>query len=132
MRSFFRSTTWRYFDTLLWARRYRPDLPRHSLQALREHFEIPANQAHRALDDVIVLHKVFEALVDDLTIQDILELFLAPKSFSTMPFGKYKGTPIEKVPGDYLKWLQGSGALDKDENAELKSALLEKNLIKAS
>lgn len=29
---------------------------------------------------------------------------LAPAAF-VMPFGKHKGTPIERIPGDYLRWL---------------------------
>ena len=123
-------STWRYLDTLMWARRYRPDLPKHGLQVLREHFEIPSNQAHRALDDVIVLHKVFECLIDDLTLQDVVELLDGSKNLTSMPFGKFKGTPLELVPKDYLKWLHGSGALDKEENVELKAAFVEKGLIK--
>ena len=47
-----------------------------------------------------------------------------------MPFGKFKGTPLELVPKDYLKWLHGSGALDKEENIELKAAFMEKGLLK--
>ena len=62
---------WGLIDTLKWARKYRRDLPRHSLQYLREHFNIPMNQAHRALDDVLVLHQVFSFLTDDLTIDEI-------------------------------------------------------------
>ena len=57
---------WRTIDTLKWSRRYRPDLPKHQLQFLREVYGIPANQAHRALDDVYVLSKVFSAMIDDL------------------------------------------------------------------
>ena len=43
---------WIFIDTLKWSRKYRTDLPRHSLQFLREAYGIEANQAHRALDDV--------------------------------------------------------------------------------
>ena len=64
---------WGLIDTLKWARKYRRDLPRHSLQYLREHFGISANQAHRALDDVIILHRVFSILTDDLTIEEVAE-----------------------------------------------------------
>ena len=53
-------------DTLKWSRRYRPDLPKHQLQFLREVYGIAPNQAHRALDDVMVLSQVFSAMVDDL------------------------------------------------------------------
>ncbi len=66
------------FDTLKWARKYRSDLPRHSLQFLRQVFGIKENRAHRALDDVMVLYEVYRALVDDLTIEQALAL-MAPK-----------------------------------------------------
>ena len=31
-----------------------------------------------------------------------------------MPFGKYKGVPISKVPDDYMFWLWTKGNLEKD------------------
>jgi DNA polymerase-3 subunit epsilon len=34
---------WESLDSLKWARRYRPDLPRHTLQFLREMYGIAAN-----------------------------------------------------------------------------------------
>jgi DNA polymerase-3 subunit epsilon len=66
--------SYRTIDTLKWSRRYRPDLPKHQLQFLREVYGLPANQAHRALDDVITLSKVFSAMVDDLPWEVVCEL----------------------------------------------------------
>ena len=63
---------WSLVDSLKWARKYRRDLPRHSLQYLREVFKIPPNRAHRALDDVMILHQVFSLMTDDLTPEEIL------------------------------------------------------------
>lgn len=115
---------WKSVDSLKWARKYRPDLPRHTLQHLREVYGIPANQAHRALDDVVVLYRIFSQMIDDLHIDQVMELLSKPAgSVSTMPFGKHQGKPLNKVPKDYLKWLAGSGALDKPENASLKEGL---------
>jgi DNA polymerase III subunit epsilon len=65
---------WALVDSLKWARKYRKDLPKHTLQYLRETFGIPENQAHRALDDSIILHQVFSLMTDDLTCEEILEL----------------------------------------------------------
>lgn len=118
---------WKYLDTLKWSRRYRSDLPRHSLQFLRETYEIPKNNAHRALDDVIVLHQVFSIMIDDLTIEQAFGLLNKPKLLQHMPFGKYQGKPLKEVPRDYLDWLKKSGAFDKAENQELKEALLQLN-----
>lgn len=113
-----------YVDTLKWARRYRPDLPKHNLQYLREIYQIPKNQAHRALDDVVVLHKIFSQMIDDLTIDEVAELLYAKRaSVMQMPFGKHRGQPLDKVPKNYLKWLEKSGAFDKPENQELKESI---------
>ena len=110
---------WIFIDSLKWARRYRPDLPKHSLQFLREVFEVPPNQAHRALDDVMTLHQVFSALVDDLDMDTIHRLLHEKKVLRQMPFGKHQGKPLDQVPRSYVAWLKESGALDKQENKEL-------------
>jgi DNA polymerase-3 subunit epsilon len=123
--------SWKYLDTLKWSRKYRSDLPSHALQALREVYGFEANQAHRALDDVIILHKVFTAMTDDLAIEQILELLCQPTELSRMPFGKYQGRLFKEVPPDYLDWLKKSGSLDKSDNKELKEALLKLSLISA-
>lgn len=114
---------WQFLDSLKWARRYRPDLPRHSLQFLREIYGVAANNAHRALDDVIVLHQVFKLMTDDLSAELIVALLNKPRLLRTMPFGKHQGMPLKKLPADYLKWLKTSGALDKEENGMLRASL---------
>lgn len=114
--------SWKFIDSLKWSRKYRSDLPRHSLQSLRELFGIPANQAHRALDDVIVLHRVFSIMVDDLPWTKVLELLSQKTQLTHMPFGKHQGKPLSEVPRDYLVWLKNSGAFDKAENLALKEA----------
>jgi DNA polymerase-3 subunit epsilon len=115
--------TWKFLDSLKWSRRYRKDLPRHTLQFLREIYSIPANNAHRALDDVIVLHKVFSYMTDDLSVDEIYALLNRPRELHHMPFGKHQGMPLKDLPKDYLKWLAGSGAFAKPENQELKMSL---------
>ncbi|MGE3954946.1 MAG: DUF3820 family protein [Parachlamydiales bacterium] len=114
---------WEHFDTLKWARRYRPDLPRHSLQFLRATYGFEENNAHRALDDVIVLHQIYCALVDDLTIEEALSLLGASKAITKMPFGKYRGTPLKDIPSDYIAYLKREGAFDKPGNEELRESL---------
>jgi DNA polymerase-3 subunit epsilon len=112
--------SWPCLDSLKWSRKYRPDLPRHSLQHLREVYGIPANEAHRALDDVITLYKVFSLMTDDLPPVLLLTLLSQTKPLECMPFGKYQGRPLADVPKDYVAWLRSSGALDKPENIQLK------------
>jgi DNA polymerase-3 subunit epsilon len=121
--------TWPYIDSLKWARKYRSDLPRHSLQFLREVYGIEANQAHRALDDVFTLHKVFQYMVGDLSYETVLTLCHGPTTVHHMPFGKYQGQELKNVPRDYLEWLLKSGALDKKENAPLRNGLEKLGLV---
>lgn len=123
---------WRFIDTLKWSRRYRSDLPRHTLQFLREHYGIPANNAHRALDDVIVLHRIFHLMFDDLHIEQVYALLNRPKTIQHMPFGKHQGVPLKQVPRDYILWLSSSGSLDKPENTELKSTFEQLGLLAAA
>ncbi len=118
-----------YIDTLKWARKYRPDLPRHSLQFLREVYGFPANQAHRALDDVYVLHQVFSVMIDDLPMHKVLKLLSEKRAVTRMPFGKHQGKQLSEVPKNYLLWLLSSGALDKPDNASLRDSLQELNLL---
>lgn len=120
---------WPYIDSLKWARRYRPDLPRHSLQYLRESYGVRANQAHRALDDVMVLCEVFSQMIDDLPYKVVLELLQGSSKVSRMPFGKHRGTPLSELPRSYLSWLKNSGALEKPENEKLRECLKELTLI---
>ncbi len=116
---------WTYIDSLKWSRKYRNDLPKHNLQFLRETYGIEANQAHRALDDVIVLHQVFSRMIDDLELKAVLSLLNQPPQAQRMPFGKHAGKLLTEVPKDYVKWLAREGALDKKENRNLK-AMFEK------
>lgn len=119
---------WTFLDSLKWAKKYCPHLPRHSLQYLRQAFNLPKNQAHRALDDVITLKKIFSLLVNDLTPTDIVNLLNAETVPLTggnfiMPFGKYQGRQLQTVPPSYIKWLKEQGALDKTENQLLLQAV---------
>jgi DNA polymerase-3 subunit epsilon len=118
-------------DSLKWARRYRPDLPKHPLQFLREIYGIPSNNAHRALDDVIVLHQIFSIMIDDLTMEQVIELLEKPKALQRMPFGKYQGQALKDVPSTYIQWLKSNGALDKPENLELKQNFEKIGLLSA-
>lgn len=126
------SPDWKFLDTLKWARRYRPDLPRHSLQVLRETYGFPANNAHRALDDVITLERVFRSMIDDLSIDVVYGLLKGGQDIKIMPFGKYKGKPLQVVPTDYIKWLSENGALDKNENKDLRTSFEKLGLIAAT
>jgi len=120
---------WKFIDTLKWARKYRPDLPRHSLQYLREMYGIEANNAHRALDDVLILKNLFSQMVDDLDYPTILSLLEKKEKKVRMPFGKHQGKPLSDVPKNYFLWLSENGAFDKPENKNLKEELVKLGII---
>jgi DNA polymerase-3 subunit epsilon len=46
-----------------------------------------------------------------------------------MPFGKHQGKALADVPGDYIKWLAKSGALDKPQNEALRKSLEKLELL---
>jgi DNA polymerase III subunit epsilon len=121
--------SWKFLDSLKWSRKYRNDLPRHSLQFLREVYGIQSNQAHRALDDVLVLHQVFSRMIDDLPLEKVAQLLQAKPATVRMPFGKHAGKPLADVPKDYVRWLVEKGAFDGQENAPLKAEFVKLGLI---
>lgn len=121
--------SWIFFDTLKWSRKYRSDLPRHSLQHLRGVYGVEANQAHRALDDALVLHQIFSRMVDDLPWETILHLMSQTPEIARMPFGKYAGKAVSEVPRDYVQWLAKTGALDKKEHRLLRETFEKLGLL---
>lgn len=116
-------------DSLKWARKYRPDLPRHSLQYLRQIYALEERTAHRALSDVLVLRDLFMLMIDDLPLTVVMELLKEPSSLHHMPFGKHQGKPLKEVPKDYLVWLQEQGAFEKAENRDLKKAFVQLGML---
>ncbi len=120
---------WNYLDSLKWARKYRYDLPRHALQFLREVYDVEANQAHRALDDVMVLYKVFMKMTDGLPIDTVVELMQQKTNTNRMPFGKHQGKELKDVPKSYASWLEKSGAFERPENQDLKNQFVELGIL---
>ncbi len=93
-----------YFDTLRLARLYG-ESPENSLEKLRQHFNIPAEGAHRALGDVVVNVQVFERLTRSFkTVEEVVKALGRPILMRRMPLGKHKGRPFKEVPMNYLQW----------------------------
>jgi DNA polymerase-3 subunit epsilon len=120
---------WKFLDSLKWSRKYRNDLPRHGLQFLREVYGVVANQAHRALDDVMVLATIFSSMIGDLPIDTVMTLLASNHSIVRMPFGKHGGKLLAEVPKDYVRWLADNGALEKKENSSLKAEFVKLGYI---
>ncbi len=91
-------------DTLRLARYYGQS-PKNSLEGLRKHFNIPAEMAHRAMDDAYVNMEVFKRLITPFkTTEQIFQTLEKPILLPKMPLGKHKGRPFKEVPVDYLSW----------------------------
>lgn len=93
-----------FLDTLRMARLYG-DCPVNSLKQLRKHFNVPHEEAHRAMNDVIVNIGVFKQLLKQYkNLSQLFEALSRPIELKTMPLGKYKGRAIKELPSDYLHW----------------------------
>ncbi len=102
-----------FIDTLRMARLYG-ESPTNSLEKLREHFNIAAEGAHRAMSDVIVNINVFKHLAASFkTTEQLLERLKKPILLKAMPLGKYKGRPFNEIPMEYLQWAS-RGDFDQD------------------
>lgn len=105
-------------DTLRLARFYGQS-PVNSLQALRAHFNIPEETAHRAMGDVIVNIKVFEQLCRPFkTFEQMVAELKKPIELKKMPLGKHKGRDFREIPIEYLRW-----GLNKDFDIDLKFSI---------
>lgn len=51
-----------YIDTLYLAKKSLPNLRRHTLECLAEEYDIDYSKAHRAVEDCVINHKVYEYL----------------------------------------------------------------------
>ncbi|NGX56694.1 MAG: DNA polymerase III PolC-type [Candidatus Anoxychlamydiales bacterium] len=103
-----------HIDTLRLARLYG-ESPVNSLEALRKHFNIAFEGAHRAMNDVIVNIEVFKRLTNKFkTTSQLLNRLRQPILIKAMPLGKHKGRPFSEIPEDYLRW-----AVRKDFDQDL-------------
>jgi DNA polymerase-3 subunit epsilon len=92
-------------DTFRLARLYG-ESPTNSLETLRQHFNIAAEGAHRAMNDVTVNIGIFKYLAKSFkTTGQILERLSKPIQIRVMPLGKYKGRPFADIPIEYLEWI---------------------------
>lgn len=93
-------------DTLRLARLYG-ESPSNSLDVLRQHFNIPFEGSHRALNDVVINIQVFKKLIKKFkTLSSLLQCLKKPILMKMMPLGKYKGRFFKEIPLEYLLWAR--------------------------
>lgn len=111
-----------YIDTLRLARLYG-ESPINSLEKLRQHFNIPEEGAHRAMNDVVVNIEVFKQLSRRFkTTEDLVNRLKSPIMLRAMPLGKHKGRPFSEIPVQYLYWASNQN-FDQDLMFSLKTEL---------
>ncbi len=104
----------RTFDTHRMARLYG-ESPTNSLEQLRQHFNIPHEGAHRAMNDVVVNIGVFKYLARRYkSLDQLFQVLSKPILLKTMPLGPHKGRSMKEVPHEYLRW-----AVTKDFDQDL-------------
>lgn len=81
-------------DTLKLARAFLPDLESKSLQSLRQYYQIPQEEAHRALEDALTTFRLYERLRKDFE-EGRPELFL-PKTLVCKVKRQGPITPAQK------------------------------------
>jgi len=95
-----------FIDTLRMARLYG-ESPVNSLERLRQHFNIAAEGAHRAMNDVVVNIEVFKFLSKTYkTTEQLLKTLEKPIKLRQMPLGKHKGRKFDEIPLEYLQWAE--------------------------
>ncbi len=111
-----------FFDTLRLARLYG-ESPINSLEMLRQHFNIAAEGAHRAMNDVRVNIEVFKFLTNNFkTTEQLIERLKRPILLKKMPLGKHKGRPFSEIPIEYLLWATNKD-FDQDLTFSIRSEL---------
>ena len=87
-------------DTLKIARVLLPDLESRSLQSLRQYYQIPQQEAHRALEDALTTFRLYERLRTEF-VEKSPELF-EPK---TLIYKVKRQSPITPAQKRYLQDL---------------------------
>ena len=120
-RNKFPKQKWKYLDTLTLARKELPELNSHTLDKLRDYYQININKenTHNALVDTKDLYEIYMKLTNNKPIETV---YKECKEYiiEIMPFGKHKGKQIKEIPEDYVMWLKSTHFFKDLKNMELK------------
>lgn len=114
-----------WIDTYRAAKRYLPDVPSHSNQALRYRLKLDVPReihAHRAEGDCIATAALLRYLLAGPAKEDFERLGVAgfaahvdsPLVLQVCNFGKHAGRKWSEVPVDYLAWILRQPDFDPD------------------
>lgn len=107
-------------DTLAMARAISPNAPNHKLSYLVGEFyglnpELAKN-AHDGLADckMVVELLLYYLKLDTRPLAELVAHYNAPRTLTTMPFGKYKGCLFSALKSSYLRWMVDQPDMDPD------------------
>ena len=111
-----------WIDTLKISKHLWPNSPNFKNMTLKYYLglkpDLPKDLApHRALYDVLVTMAIFEHILQNHTIEELLDLQNKPILLKVALFGKYKGQSWSAIDKTYLQWLlkqDDSGGIDED------------------
>lgn len=95
-----------------------PDAPGHSNQTLRYWLDLKLDfdrcmPPHRALPDSYVTAGILARLLQEKTVDELIQISKYPPLHKTLTFGKHKGTTYLEAPQDYLEWILNKSDLDE-------------------
>ena len=104
------------FCSLAASRKHIKHTTNHKLETLQRELNFPEQKSHSALGDVYTVRDLLQYLCSTTgaTLQELFMRAQTARIVHFMPFGKYKGQPILRVPRDYREWLLNQGDLDED------------------
>lgn len=106
-----------------------PDAPSHSNEGLRYWLKLgergrrAKQQTHSALHDTLVTMQLYQRMLKEMPIEDMITCTKAPVQYSKMPFGKHRGETWDKVPSSYLDWMLKQQDMEDDIKAAARKAL---------
>lgn len=106
--------------TLRCARHVWPQFESHSNQALRYALdldvrELPNAKPHRALPDVFVTVGIFERLLAERSLDELIAMTGAVPLQRICNMKAHKGKPWSQVPADYLRWIMSANPAFSEE-----------------
>lgn len=102
--------------SLALAREHIKGTSNNKLATLQAELSLPVQQSHSALGDVHTTRDLLLYIVKltGVPFIKLIERADLPRLIPKMPFGKYKGVTILRVPSDYRAWLLEQGDIPKD------------------
>lgn len=105
--------------TMKGARRAWPDAPNFKNGTLRYWLNIDlaedrALPAHRAGPDTYVTAHILERLLQEVTVNELVQWTRLPAHLPTCPLFKHKGQAWSEIPHDYLSWIKRTADMGED------------------